>query len=62
MKSKAAVRNSNILAALNGDLRSAIVAQKHSPLSYRQEFRDTAELTELFCYHEEKIKIIKIIE
>ena len=58
---KAAVKNSKILAAFNGDLGAAIAAQKYSPLNQGTEFRDTASLKNIFC-HEDRVKIINIIQ
>ena len=59
---KAVVRNSKILTAFSGDLGAAIETQKCSSLNYGSEFRDTADLSELFHYHEDKINIINIIQ
>ena len=42
---KTAVKNSKILAALNGDLGAEIATQNDIPLNYRSELRDKAALT-----------------
>ena len=59
---EASVRNSKILAAFKGDLGAAIAAHKESPVNYGSEFRDTTYLAKLFLHHEEKTKIINIIQ
>ena len=38
------------------------MAQKDSPVKYGSEFRDIASLAKLFLYHEDKPKIINIIQ
>ena len=38
---EAAVRNSSILASLNGELGASILSQKYSPVNYGSEFHDT---------------------
>ena len=43
-------------------LAQQFLAQKDSPLKYGSEFRGTAALSRLFCYHEEKSNIINIIQ
>ena len=58
---EAAVKNSKILAASKGDLGTAILAQKDSPVKYVLEFSDIAPLENLFFYHEYGTKIINII-
>ena len=50
------------LRKLKGDLGAAIAEQKDIPVKYGSEFRDIASLEKLFLYHEEKTKIIKIIQ
>ena len=37
-----------ILAAFNGELGAAIMAQKDSPVNYGSEFRNTAALTKYY--------------
>ena len=59
---EAAVRNSKILAAFKGDLGAAIAAQNDIPVNYGSEFRDIASLEKLFLHHEDKTKIINIIQ
>ena len=59
---EAAYMNSKILAAFNDNLGKAIAAQNDSPLYYGSEFRNTTDLSSLFHYHENKIKIVKIIQ
>ena len=59
---EAAVKNRKILAALDGDLGASNTAQKYSPLNHGSEFCDTAALTKLFHYQEDKNNIIKIIQ
>ena len=59
---EAAVRNRKILTAFKGDLGAAIAAQKYSPVNSRSEFCNIGSLEKLFLYHEEKTKIIKIIQ
>ena len=48
--------------AFKGDLGSAIVAHKDSPMNYGSEFRDKTALAQLFLHHEDKTKIINIIK
>ena len=38
------------------------MAQKDSPVNYGSEFRDIASLAKLFLHHEDKTKIINIIQ
>ena len=59
---ESAVINIKILAAFNGDLDASIVAQQDSPVNYRSGFRDIAPLAKLFLHHEDKTKIINIIQ
>ena len=59
---EAAVRNSKILTVFKGDLGAAIVAHKDSPFKYGSEFRDMTSLEKIFLHHEEKTKIINIIQ
>ena len=59
---EAAVRNSKIFAAFKGDLGAAIAAQKYSPVNSGLEFCDISSLEKLFLYHEDKTKIINIIQ
>ena len=59
---EAAVRNSKILAAFKDDLGTAIASHKESPVKYGSEFRDTTALAKLFLHHEDKTKIINIIQ
>ena len=57
-----AVRNRKILAAFNGDLGTAIAAQKDTPVNYGSEFCNTAVLAKLFFYNVDRAKIINIIQ
>ena len=50
------------LRQLNGDLDTAIAAQKDSPVIYRSQFRDISSLAKLFLHHEDKTNIINIIQ
>ena len=59
---EAEVRNSKIIAAFSGDLGASIPAQKGIPLNYGSEFRDSADLTKLFFYNEDRVNIINIIQ
>ena len=59
---EASVRNSKILAAFKGDLGAEIAAHKDSPVNYGPEFRNTTALAKLFLHHEDKTKIINIIQ
>ena len=59
---EAAVRNSKILAAFNGDLGAAIAAHKDIPVNYGLEFRDTTALEKIFLHNEDKTKNISIIK
>ena len=59
---EAAVSNRKILAAFKGDLVAAIAAQTDSPVNYGSEFRDIAPLEKLFLHHEDRTKIINIIQ
>ena len=58
----AVVRNSKILAAFKGDLIADIAAQKDTPVNYGSEFCGKASLEKWFLYHEDKTKIINIIQ
>ena len=58
----AAIRNIKILTALNGDLGAEIAAKKDSPVNYGSELRDKAALEKLFFYHNNRTKIINIIQ
>ena len=44
------------------DLGAAIKEQKDSPVNYRSELCDIASLAKLFLHHEDKTKIINIIQ
>ena len=59
---EAAVRNSKIIAASKGDLGEAIASHKDRPVNYGLEFRDITPLAKLFLHHEDKTKIINIIQ
>ena len=59
---EAVFRNSKILLVFKGDLGGAIAAQKDISLNYRSEFCDIASLAKLFLHHNEKTKIINIIQ
>ena len=59
---EAEVRNIKILASFNGDLGASLAAQNNIPLNYESEFCNTAELTKLFYYHEDRVNIINIIQ
>ena len=59
---EAAVRNIKILAGFRGDLGAAIAAHKEIPVNYGSEFHDTSALAKLFLHHEDKTKIINIIQ
>ena len=59
---EAAVRNSKIFAELKGDLGAEIASQKDSSVNYGPEFRNAAALSQLFLYHEERTKIVNIIQ
>ena len=54
----AASRNIKILEAFNGNLCAAIAAQKNSPLNYRPELRNTADLERLLQYQDDQSTII----
>ena len=58
---EAEFRNIKIPVSFNGDLGASLAAQNNSPLNYESEFCNTAELTKLFYYHEERVNIINII-
>ena len=47
---------------LKCDLGAAIAAQKDIPVNYGSQFRDLAFLAKLFLHHEDKTKIINIIQ
>ena len=57
-----AVRNSKILAEFKGDLCAAITPHKDISVNYGSEFRDITALAKLFLHHEDKTKIINIIQ
>ena len=59
---ESAVRNSKILAALKGVSGAAIAAQNDIPVTYGSKFRDISPLEKVFFYHEDKNKIINIIQ
>ena len=56
------VRNSKILTAFKGDLGAEILAHTDIPVNYGSEFRDTTASEKLFLHHEDKTKIINIIQ
>ena len=49
-------------SAFKGDLCAAIAPHKDSPVNYGSEFYDTTDLAKLFLHHEDKTKIINIIQ
>ena len=51
-----------MLAAFKGDWGAVIAAQKDSPVNYGSEFRNITSLAKLFFYHDDKTKIINIIQ
>ena len=59
---EAAVRNRKILVAFKGGLGAALTAHKDSPVDYGSEFCNITSLEELFLHHEDKTKIINIIQ
>ena len=59
---EASVSNSKILASFKGGLGAAIAEQKHSPVNYGSEFRYIASLAKWFLHHDDKTKIINIIQ
>ena len=56
------VRNIKILAEFKGDLGAEIAVHKDIPVNYGSEFRDTTALEKLLLHHEDKNKIINIIQ
>ena len=48
--------------ALKGYLGAAIDSHKDRPVNYGSEFRNTTALAKLFLHHEDKTKIIDIIQ
>ena len=54
--------NSQILATLNGNLGAAIEAKKVSPIYYGSEIWDITKIRNLFRYHEDKERIVEIIQ
>ena len=59
---EAAVRSSKILVVFRGDLGAAFVAQKDSQVKFGLELRNIVSLAELLLHHEDKTKIINIIQ
>ena len=57
-----AVRNSKILAVFKGGLGAAIAEHKDRSVNYGSEFRDITALENLFLHHEDRTKIINIIQ
>ena len=53
---------SKYLRQLKGDLGAEIAEKKDIPVNYGSESRDIASLEKLFLHHEDKIKIINIIQ
>ena len=54
--------NSQILAAFNGNLGTEIESQIGSPIDYGSEFWDINGIKHLFRYHEDKERIVNIIQ
>ena len=59
---EATKENIQILAALNGNLGSEIDAQNGSLLNYGSEFWDINGIKKLLRYHEDKERIVDIIQ
>ena len=59
---EAAVSNRKILAAFKGDLGAAIATHEDSPVTYGMEFCYIVSSAKLFLHHEDKTKIINIIQ
>ena len=59
---EATVRNRKIIAEFKGDLGTEIASHKDSPVNYGSEFRNKMALEKLFLHHEDKTKIISIIQ
>ena len=59
---EAAVSNSKILTSFKGDLGATIAADRDGPVNYGSEFRNITAFAKLFLYHEDKTKIINIIQ
>ena len=59
---EAAVQNSNILVDFNGNLGKALETHKRGPLDYVSEFQDPIGISNLFHHHEDRDKIMNIIQ
>ena len=59
---EAAVHNSKILAVFNGYLGEDLKSQQGIPLYYGSEFWDPAGIANLFHHHEDRDKIMNIIQ
>ena len=59
---EAVLQNSQILSEFNVNLGGAIKAHKGIPLDYGSEFRDIAQIKNLFCHHKYKDIIVDIIK
>ena len=57
-----AVHNRNILDSFNGNLGKALETQQGSPLDYGSEFRYPTCIANLLHHHEDKDKIMEIIQ
>ena len=62
IRNEAVARNIKILTAFYGNLCVAIVAPKDIPLKYGSKLRNIVDLSILSYYHEDKVKIINIIQ
>ena len=59
---EAALQNRKILANFNGDLVDTMEISKGSPLDYGSEFWDLTRTAKLFSLHEDKDKIMDMIQ
>ena len=59
---EAIFQNSNILSSLNGNLSAEMEYQKGIPLEHGSEFRRITRITKLFSHHEDRDRIVDIIQ
>ena len=58
----AALHNNNIMASFDGHLNEEIKYPKGSPLDYGSEFWDPTGIERLFSHHEDKNRIVDMIQ
>ena len=59
---QAELQNSNIMVAFKGNLGNDLEVQQGNPLNYGPELRDPTGISNLFHHHEDRDKIIHMIQ